>query len=50
VADYGNDPNWRAGVTQMRPSTPGTAQAGVTTLETLGASVISGSATEETAN
>jgi uncharacterized membrane protein len=36
VADYGNDPNWRAGVTQMRPSTPGPAQAGVTTHETLG--------------
>jgi Polyketide cyclase / dehydrase and lipid transport len=22
VADYGNDPSWRGGVTQMRPSQP----------------------------
>jgi hypothetical protein len=36
VADYGNDPNWRAAVTQMRPLTPGPAQAGVTTHDTLG--------------
>jgi len=26
VADYGNDPSWRGGVTQMRPSQPGPAQ------------------------
>jgi uncharacterized membrane protein len=25
VADYGNDPSWRAAVTQMRPSVPGPA-------------------------
>jgi hypothetical protein len=25
VADYGNDPSWRGGVTQMRPSQPGPA-------------------------
>jgi uncharacterized membrane protein len=31
VADYGNDPSWRAAVTQMRPSVPGPAQVGVTT-------------------
>jgi uncharacterized membrane protein len=35
VADYGNDTNWRAGVTEMRLSTPGTAQVGVTTREAL---------------
>jgi uncharacterized protein YndB with AHSA1/START domain len=35
VADYGNDPSWRAGVTQMRPSQPGPAQEGVTTHESL---------------
>jgi hypothetical protein len=35
VADYGNDPSWRAAVTQMRPSTPGPAQVGVTTHERL---------------
>jgi uncharacterized membrane protein len=35
VADYGNDINWRAGVTQMRPSQPGPAQEGVTTHELL---------------
>jgi hypothetical protein len=35
VADYGNDPSWRAGVTQMRPSQPGPAQEGVTTYELL---------------
>jgi uncharacterized membrane protein len=35
VADYGNDPRWRAGVTQMHPSQPGPAQEGVTTHERL---------------
>jgi uncharacterized membrane protein len=35
VADYGNDPSWRAAVTQMRPSMPGPAQVGVTTHERL---------------
>ena len=35
VADYGNDPSWRAAVTQMRPSVPGSAQVGVTTHERL---------------
>jgi uncharacterized membrane protein len=35
VADYGNDPGWRAAVTQMRPSVPGPAQVGVTTHEWL---------------
>jgi uncharacterized membrane protein len=35
VADYGNDPGWRGGVTQMRPSQPGPAQQGVTTHERL---------------
>jgi uncharacterized membrane protein len=35
VADYGNDPSWRAAVTQMRPSEPGPAQVGVTTHEWL---------------
>jgi uncharacterized membrane protein len=35
VADYGNDPRWRAAVTQMRPSVPGPAQVGVTTHERL---------------
>ncbi len=35
VADYGNDPSWRGGVTQMRPSQPGPAQVGVTTHELL---------------
>jgi hypothetical protein len=35
VADYGNDPSWRAAVTQMRPSQPGPAQEGVTTHELL---------------
>ena len=35
VADYGNDPSWRGGVTQMRPSQPGPAQEGVTTHELL---------------
>jgi hypothetical protein len=25
VADYGNDPSWRAAVTQMRPSVVGAA-------------------------
>jgi uncharacterized membrane protein len=35
VADYGNDPSWRGGVTQMRPSQPGPAQEGVTTQELL---------------
>jgi hypothetical protein len=35
VADYGNDPSWRAGVTQMRPSQPGPAQEGITTHELL---------------
>jgi len=35
VADYGNDPSRRAGVTQMRPSHPGPAQQGVTTHELL---------------
>ena len=35
VADYSNDPNWRAAVTQMRPSMPGPAQVGVTTHELL---------------
>jgi len=29
VADYGNDPSWRAVVTQMRPSVSGPAQVGV---------------------
>ena len=28
VADYGNDPTWRGGVTRMRLSQPGPAQAG----------------------
>ena len=35
MANYGNDPSWRAAVTQMRPSVPGPAQAGVTTYERL---------------
>ena len=35
VADYGNDPSWRGGVTQMRPSQPGPGQEGVTTRELL---------------
>jgi uncharacterized membrane protein len=35
VADYGNDPSWRGGVTQMHPSQPGPAQEGVTTQELL---------------
>jgi hypothetical protein len=35
VADYGNDTRWRAGVSQLRPSRPGPAQAGVTTHEAL---------------
>jgi hypothetical protein len=35
VADYRNDTRWRAGVSQMRPSLPGPARAGVTTHETL---------------
>jgi uncharacterized membrane protein len=35
VADYGNDPSWRAGVPQMRSSVPGPAQVGVTTHELL---------------
>ena len=35
VADYGNDPSWRAAVTQMGPSVPGPAQVGVTTHERL---------------
>ena len=35
VADYGNDPSWRAAVTQMRPSVPGPAQVGVHTHERL---------------
>jgi hypothetical protein len=35
VADYGNDPSWRAAVTQMRPSVPGPARVGVTTHERL---------------
>ena len=35
VADYGNDPSWRAAVTQMRPSVPGPAQVGITTHERL---------------
>ena len=35
VADYGNDPSWRAAVTQMRPSMPRPAQLGVTTHERL---------------
>ena len=35
-ADYGNDPSWRAAVSQMRPSVPGPAQVGVTTHEALG--------------
>ena len=35
VADYGNDPSWRAAVTQMRPSQPGPAQEVVTTHELL---------------
>jgi hypothetical protein len=35
VADYGNDPSWRAAVTQLRPSVPGPAQVGVTTHERL---------------
>jgi len=33
VDDYGNDANWRAAVSQMRPSQPGPAQVGVTTHE-----------------
>jgi hypothetical protein len=35
VADYGNDPSWRAAITQMRPSQPGPAREGVTTHELL---------------
>ena len=35
VADCGNDPSWRAAVTQMGPSVPGPAQVGVTTHERL---------------
>jgi Polyketide cyclase / dehydrase and lipid transport len=35
VADYGNDTRRRAGVSQLRPSRPGPAQAGVTTHEAL---------------
>jgi Polyketide cyclase / dehydrase and lipid transport len=35
VADYGNDPSWRAAVIQMRPSVPGPVQVGVTTHEWL---------------
>jgi hypothetical protein len=35
VADYGNDPGWRAGVSEMRPSLPGPAPLGVTTHELL---------------
>jgi uncharacterized membrane protein len=35
VADYGNDPSWRAAVTQMRPSVPGPVRVGVTTHEWL---------------
>ena len=35
VADYGNDPSWRAAVTRMRPSQAGPAQVGVTTHERL---------------
>jgi len=35
VADYGNDPSWRAAVTQLRPSVPGPVQVGVTTHERL---------------
>ena len=35
VADYGNDANWRAGVSQMRPSHPGPAQVGDDTHELL---------------
>jgi uncharacterized membrane protein len=35
VADYENDTSWRAGVSQMRPSMPGPARAGVTTHEAL---------------
>jgi Polyketide cyclase / dehydrase and lipid transport len=35
VANYGNDPSWRAAVTQMRPSVHGPAQVGVTTHELL---------------
>ena len=35
VADYGNDTSWRAGISKMRPSLPGPAQAGVTTQEAL---------------
>ena len=35
VADYGNDANWRVGVSQMHPSQPGPARVGVTTHERL---------------
>ncbi|HET7518520.1 MAG TPA: SRPBCC family protein [Actinomycetes bacterium] len=35
VADYGNDPGWRAAVSQMQTSRPGPAQVGVTTHELL---------------
>jgi uncharacterized membrane protein len=35
VADYGNDPSWRAAVIHMRPSAPGPARVGVTTHERL---------------
>ena len=35
VAAYGNDPSWRAAVTQMRLSVPGPVQVGVTTHEWL---------------
>jgi uncharacterized membrane protein len=35
VADYGNDPSWRAAVTHMHPSLPGPVRVGVTTHERL---------------
>jgi uncharacterized protein YndB with AHSA1/START domain len=35
LADYERDPEWRAGVETMAPSTTGTAQPGTTTAEVL---------------
>jgi ketosteroid isomerase-like protein len=35
VADYGRDPEWRAGVVTMAPSHPGVATVGMTTAEEL---------------
>ena len=35
LADYGVDPEWRKGVIDMSPSTPGVARRGTTTKETI---------------